>query len=196
MSEALNSASPVESQMDFATVLLPGPEFHTLLAEFRAETPVKPVRFLGQPAYYLTSYKAVEAAFRDGEQFPAEAWYQLSSEPVMGRTFISMPVREHRIYRKLATPAFRSRAVAGHDDQQYRRILHELIDQFADRGEAELVSQLTRIYPLMMISRMLGLPITVLIDPEGREIARLIGDADWNSDSAHRIVEALLAAES
>ena len=43
---------------------------------------------------------------------------------------------------------------------------------------------------------VLGLPITVLIDPEGREIARLIGDADWNSDSAHRIVEALLAAES
>ncbi|QUJ76858.1 TlpA family protein disulfide reductase [Sulfitobacter albidus] len=36
-----------------------------------------------------------------------------------------------------------------------------------------------------------GLPITVLIDPEGREIARLRGDADWASDSAKAIIKAL-----
>lgn len=40
---------------------------------------------------------------------------------------------------------------------------------------------------------ILGLPITVLLDPEGREIARLQGDADWHSDSARAIVAALLA---
>ena len=38
-----------------------------------------------------------------------------------------------------------------------------------------------------------GLPITVLIDPEGREIARLRGDADWSSDSARAIVAALVS---
>ncbi|MFK7871080.1 MAG: TlpA disulfide reductase family protein [Roseobacter sp.] len=38
-----------------------------------------------------------------------------------------------------------------------------------------------------------GLPITVLIDPEGREIARLRGDADWSSDSAKAIIAAILA---
>lgn len=37
-----------------------------------------------------------------------------------------------------------------------------------------------------------GLPITVLIDPEGREIARLRGDADWASDSAKAIIAALV----
>ena len=37
-----------------------------------------------------------------------------------------------------------------------------------------------------------GLPITVLIDPEGREIARLRGDADWASDSAKTIIKALI----
>jgi len=35
-----------------------------------------------------------------------------------------------------------------------------------------------------------GLPITVLLDPQGREIARLQGDADWNSDSARAIISA------
>lgn len=39
---------------------------------------------------------------------------------------------------------------------------------------------------------VLGLPITVIIDPEGREIARLRGDADWNSDSARAILRRLL----
>ena len=40
---------------------------------------------------------------------------------------------------------------------------------------------------------VLGLPITVLIAPDGQEIARLRGDADWNSDSARAIVSELLA---
>ena len=39
-----------------------------------------------------------------------------------------------------------------------------------------------------------GLPITVLIDAEGREIARLRGDADWASDSAKAVIRALLPA--
>ena len=37
-----------------------------------------------------------------------------------------------------------------------------------------------------------GLPITVLIDPQGREIARLRGDADWAGDSAKSIITALI----
>ena len=41
-----------------------------------------------------------------------------------------------------------------------------------------------------------GLPITVLIDPEGREIARLRGDADWSSNSAKAIIAELIGAGS
>ncbi|MCO4848904.1 MAG: TlpA family protein disulfide reductase [Yoonia sp.] len=40
---------------------------------------------------------------------------------------------------------------------------------------------------------VLGLPVTLIIDPEGHEIARLQGDADWHSDSAVAIITALLA---
>lgn len=38
-----------------------------------------------------------------------------------------------------------------------------------------------------------GLPITVIIDPDGKEIARLRGDADWASDNAKAILAALIA---
>lgn len=38
---------------------------------------------------------------------------------------------------------------------------------------------------------VLGLPVTLIIDPEGNEIARLQGDADWHSESAVAILTAL-----
>ncbi len=40
---------------------------------------------------------------------------------------------------------------------------------------------------------VLGLPVTLIIDPDGNEIARLQGDADWHSDSAVAIIQALIA---
>ncbi|MBT8411299.1 MAG: TlpA family protein disulfide reductase [Octadecabacter sp.] len=39
---------------------------------------------------------------------------------------------------------------------------------------------------------VVGLPATLIINPEGFEIARLQGDADWASDSAKTIVQALI----
>lgn len=37
-----------------------------------------------------------------------------------------------------------------------------------------------------------GLPITVILNPEGKEIARLRGDAFWDTDSAQAIIKALM----
>lgn len=39
---------------------------------------------------------------------------------------------------------------------------------------------------------VLGLPVTVILNPEGQEIARMTGDADWASDSAKAAIRALL----
>jgi len=39
---------------------------------------------------------------------------------------------------------------------------------------------------------ILGLPITLIIDPQGREIARMRGDAEWNGESAYAVLRALL----
>jgi thiol-disulfide isomerase/thioredoxin len=38
---------------------------------------------------------------------------------------------------------------------------------------------------------VLGLPVTVILNPEGQEVARLIGDAEWDSDSAQAVLKAL-----
>jgi thiol-disulfide isomerase/thioredoxin len=40
---------------------------------------------------------------------------------------------------------------------------------------------------------VMGLPVTVILNPDGQEVARLIGDAEWDSDSAKAILAALMA---
>ena len=40
---------------------------------------------------------------------------------------------------------------------------------------------------------VLGLPVTLILDRNGQEIARLQGDADWSSESAFNIINALVA---
>ncbi len=42
---------------------------------------------------------------------------------------------------------------------------------------------------------VLGLPITVILNPEGQEIARLQGDADWASDNAKAILTTLIGTD-
>ncbi|GAB4382023.1 TlpA disulfide reductase family protein [Albidovulum sp.] len=52
--------------------------------------------------------------------------------------------------------------------------------------------------PKMDLARdlgVLGLPVTLIVDREGREIARMTGDAEWDGASARAIITALLAAE-
>ena len=36
--------------------------------------------------------------------------------------------------------------------------------------------------------RVVGMPTTILIDPKGREIGRLVGPAHWASDDAKRLI--------
>jgi thiol-disulfide isomerase/thioredoxin len=40
---------------------------------------------------------------------------------------------------------------------------------------------------------IVGLPVTVILDPEGREVARLIGEAEWDGENAKAILMALMA---
>jgi len=45
---------------------------------------------------------------------------------------------------------------------------------------------------LSSVLRAVGLPVTVLIDAEGREIGRLVGPAEWDSEDAKRLIRAVM----
>lgn len=40
---------------------------------------------------------------------------------------------------------------------------------------------------------VLGLPVSVLIDRDGNEVARLLGDADWSGEAAREVIRQLTA---
>ncbi|MBE9637556.1 TlpA disulfide reductase family protein [Salipiger mangrovisoli] len=42
---------------------------------------------------------------------------------------------------------------------------------------------------------VLGLPVTVLVNPEGQEVARITGDVDWGSDNAKAVLVAAMGGE-
>jgi thiol-disulfide isomerase/thioredoxin len=42
---------------------------------------------------------------------------------------------------------------------------------------------------------VMGLPVTVILNPEGQEVGRLIGDAEWDSASAQAVLTALMAGQ-
>ena len=43
---------------------------------------------------------------------------------------------------------------------------------------------------------VLGLPITVILNPDGQEVARMRGDADWASDNAKAILKTILGSSN
>jgi cytochrome P450 len=144
--------------IDFALDPLPGPALHQALAALREEGDIAPVTFLGMGAWLITTYDALDAAFRDSERFPPELMYQQAIEPVFGRSFLSMDEPDHLTYRRLAMPAFRSRAVENFSETGLSTLAHELIDQIDSSAAFDLVPTFTERFPYLVISRMLGVP--------------------------------------
>ena len=77
-----------------------------------------------------------------------------------------------------------------------------------DRGGAEKpetflnelgVAHLTRLYdPSYKSARaaaLIGLPTTLLVSPDGQEIGRLAGEADWDSEDVHALLDYYLARD-
>ena len=70
----------------------------------------------------------------------------------------------------------------------------QAIDKFFTETGIENLPTLTD--PKMELARgfgVFGLPVTVLIDRDGKEIARLLGEADWSAPAAVSVIEQMKA---
>jgi cytochrome P450 len=103
------------------------------------------------------SYDAVQAVLRDGETFSSAGYGEVMGA-VMGHTILEMDEPEHRTYRGLVQQAFSRKAMERWEVEAVVPIVDECIDAFIDRGEADLVRELTLPFPVNVIARMLGLP--------------------------------------
>ena len=135
------------------------PDLHAALARLRVRRPYAIVPFAGVKAVLLLTDELVRAAFRDEATFPAAPVYAMTTEPVFGKTVLSMSGAEHRASRSLVSAPLRRARVQDYVGPVIEPVIDGLIDQFAYRGTANLVVEFTHRYSLLIISRLLGFPV-------------------------------------
>jgi cytochrome P450 len=134
-------------------------------------------------ACHVLGYDEVVAVLRDHETFSSRLLSDLMG-PMFANTIIAMDEPEHRLQRALVAPAFRPKLLAHWQASVIRQIVDDLIDSFANRGNADLVQELTFAFPVRVIAHVLGLP-----EGDVRQFQRWAGDlisifADWNQGLA------------
>ena len=77
-----------------------------------------------------------------------------------------------------------------------RNVLAGLYRFFEETGVQNLPILLDPKQALARELGVFGLPTTLVVDAQGREIARLRGDAEWHSDSARAIVAAMIGVSA
>ena len=113
----------IEFEMDLQpdAPVLPGAEFHALLAELRTESRLPTVSLAGAPMRLVTRFDDLDAAFRDNEGLPAGPTYAMTIEPCQGVTFESTDGPEHDTLRDLSTRELRAGPVRRFADSPPRR---------------------------------------------------------------------------
>ena len=105
------------------------------------------------------SFDAVQQVLKDGETFSSKGYADIMGK-VLGHSILEMDEPEHHLYRGLVQQAFSRKAMETWERELVRDVVDEHIDAFADRPtkRADLVRELTFPFPVVVISRLLGLP--------------------------------------
>ncbi len=111
----------------------------------------------GLVVYEVLSHNAVSQVLRDGKTFSSSA-YAAAMGVVMGPTILVMDEPEHSRFRGLIQMAFSKQDLAHWEAELVRPTIDRFIDDFAERGRADLVRELTMSFPVYVIAGMLGLP--------------------------------------
>ena len=103
------------------------------------------------------SFAAVDQVLRDNETFSSRG-YEKHVGLVMGHTILEMDEPEHHAYRSLIQQAFTRKEMDRWEVDIVGPIVNRYIDEFAPRGRADLVNELTFPFPNEVIATALGLP--------------------------------------
>jgi cytochrome P450 len=128
------------------------------LAEARRATPVLRKDANGHTSVLVFRHDDVGDVLRDGTTFSSSILSECLGPSGGDRIVVSMDDPDHRRHRSLISHAFRAKALAGWEKTVLPELAHCLIDEFAEDGAAELVSQFTFDYPAQVIAAILGLP--------------------------------------
>src|SRR5581483_7725102 len=118
----------------------PYPQF----AEYRRSEPIGVRRARNEhgelvDAFAVYRYDDVAAVMRDNVTFSSES-IRAEMAPVMGESvLVGMDEPEHKRLRALVQLPFRPKSIAHWEEELVTPVVDAMIDEFADRGHAELV---------------------------------------------------------
>lgn len=136
-------------------------------ARLRAASPVQkvPTGSAGRHSYLVTGYAEARAAFadprlsKDTGRFFAGQPSRRNLHPAVSQTMLASDPPQHTRLRRLVTGAFTQGAV-----EQLRpyiqQVTDELLDDWEQHGQADLVEDLAIPLPVTVICEMLGVPET------------------------------------
>ncbi|MGZ6953419.1 MAG: cytochrome P450 [Acidimicrobiia bacterium] len=126
--------------------------------EFWTKRRGQPVELRADGSYEIYPYDLVSMAMRDNVTLPSGSIREFMSVVMGPYPLVGMDEPEHRRLRNLVAQAFRQRTLEHWDEDVVVPVVDEMIDGFAARGSADLVSEFTYHYPAMVIAEILGLP--------------------------------------
>src|ERR1700761_6331787 len=105
----------------------------------------------------LFDFESVFTAFREDTVFGSEMYNQTIGL-VFGPTILGMHGKQHHDHRGLVSKAFRQSALAQWEPEVIDPICDQLVDEFKNDGEADLVKAVTFEFPTRVTAALLGLP--------------------------------------
>jgi len=108
--------------------------------------------------FTVFGYDEAVEVLQDNKRFSSDNYADIVGT-LFGRSMLQMNDPEHRHNRALVAQAFRPKVLKRWQDELIQPILDQMVDEFADKGEADLVEAFTFSFPVKVISGLLGVPL-------------------------------------
>jgi cytochrome P450 len=121
------------------------------------ESDLMPPELKNEENWTLFDFESVFRAFREDEVFGSEM-YNNTIGLVFGPTILGMHGKQHYDHRSLVAKAFRQSALTQWEPEVIDPICDQLVDEFKEKGETDLVKAVTFEFPTRVTAALLGLP--------------------------------------
>lgn len=121
------------------------------------ESDLMPEELKAEENWTLFDFESVFTAFREDEVFASEM-YNATIGLMFGPTILGMHGKQHHDHRSLVANAFRQSALAQWEPEVIDPICDQLVDEFKNDGQADLVKAVTFEFPTRVTAALLGLP--------------------------------------
>jgi cytochrome P450 len=110
--------------------------------------------------WVVTHYEDIERVYTDNEHFSNAGTAEF--QRLIGETFRSIPLAvdppDHSRYRLYLMPYFSPARITRDLEPRIRKVVTEMIDEVADKGEVDMAWDFARVYPVRIFMGLMGFP--------------------------------------